>query len=481
MMTGVGPIAWRRILPPVGLLVVLLAVLSPQYGYERDELYFRMLAPAWGFVDQPPLTPLLAHGIAALSDTVWAIRIPAILLAGASVVVLALVAREAGGGPRAQGYAAWGAAFGTFTLVFGHSFLTGTIDLLAWPVVLLGAIRGVMRSDGRWWLLSGAAAGVDLSNKLLVAMLLAGIAVGLAVAGPRRELRSPWLWAGVALALLLGLPDLVYQVAGGFPQLRMGAALAARHGDVRLLTVPYLALLLSPLLVPVWVAGLVALLRRPAWRRIRFVAVAFLVVVVLAVLAGGQPYYPYGALTVVFALGCVPTAEWADRRGRRALVAAVLGTSAAVTSVIALPLVPLPVLGRTPIPTIDVATADQVGWPQLAATVDTAGAAVPDAVVLTTNYGEAGAIARYSTRFATRVYSGHNALGELPVPDVQPAAVIVVGRQLPVLAPRFASCREVARLDDGSGVDNEEQGAPVALCTGSPRLPALVAAARHLD
>ena len=477
------PIAWRRILPPVVVLVVLLAVLSPLYGYERDELYFRMLPPAWGYVDQPPLTPLLVHGIAAVVDTVWAIRIPAMLFAAASVLVLVLITREAGGGALAQAFAAWGAAFGTFTLVGGHSFLTSTIDLLVWPVVLLGAIRAVRREDGRWWLLAGGVAGLDLSNKLLVAMLLAGIAVGLAVVGPRREFRSPWLWGGVALVLILGAPDLVYQATHGLPQLRMGAALGAKHGgSTRILAVPYLALLMSPLVVPIWIAGLVALLRRPAWRPIRFVAVAFLVVVVLAALAGAQIYYPYGVLTVVFALGCVPTADWAATAARRRLVGIALGVSAVVTSVIALPLLPLGVVGSTPVPTINQAVADQVGWPQLVSTVDRVGdGAPPDAVVLTSNYGEAGAIVRYSRRFAHAVYSGHNALGELRVPDQDPSTVIVVGGQLPELEPLFAACRTAARIDDGVGVDNEEQGEPVAVCTRPRmRLPALVVAARHL-
>ncbi len=478
------PIAWRRILPPVAVLVVLLAVLSPLYGYERDELYFRMLPPAWGYVDQPPLTPLLVHGISAVVDTVWAIRIPAILFASASVLVLALITREAGGGALAQAFAAWGAAFGTFTLVRGHSFLTSTIDLLAWPAVLLGAIRAVRREDGRWWLLAGGAAGLDLTNRLLVAMLLAGIAVGLAVAGPRRELRSPWLWGGVALVLVLGAPDLIYQAAHGLPQLRMGAALEAKHGvSTRILAVPYLVLLMSPLVVPIWIAGLVALLRRPGWQRIRFVAVAFLVVVVLAALAGGQIYYPYGVLTVVFALGCVPTAEWAATAVRRRVVGVGLAVSAVVTSAIALPVLPLGVVGSTPVPAINQAAADQVGWPELVRTVDRVGAPAPSGtVVLTSNYGEAGAMARYSTRFAHAVYSGHNALGELSVPDVDPSIVIVVGGQLADLEPLFARCRTAARIDDGVAVDNEEQGEPVAVCT-RPRmaLPELVAAARHLD
>lgn len=476
-------VSWRRVLPPVVLLILILAVLSPLYGYERDELYFRMLAPAWGYVDQPPLTPLLVHGIAGVVDTVWAIRIPAILFAAASVVVLALITREAGGGARAQAFAAWGAAFGTFTLVGGHSFLTSTVDLLVWPVVLLGAIRAVRREDGRWWLLAGAAAGLDLSNKLLVAMLLVGIAVGLAVVGPRREYRSPWLWGGVALVLVLGAPDLVHQAVNGLPQLRMGAALEAKHAaGSRILAVPYLVLLMSPLVVPIWIAGLVALFRRPGWRAIRFVAVAFLVVVLLAALAGAQIYYPYGVLTVVFALGCVPTAEWAATSVRRLVVGVGLGVSAVVTSVIALPVLPLGVVGSTPVPTINQAAADQVGWPELVRTVDQVGARTPSGtVVLTSNYGEAGAIARFSTRFAHAVYSGHNALGELPVPDLDPRAVIVVGGQLPDLEPLFARCSTAARIDDGVGVDNEEQGEPVAVCT-RPRmpLPALVVAARHL-
>jgi 4-amino-4-deoxy-L-arabinose transferase-like glycosyltransferase len=477
------PFAWRSIVPPVAIQLVLLLALSPLYGYERDELYFRMLAPAWGYVDQPPLTPLLLHGLALLVDQVWVARILGALVAAASVLLVVAIAREVGGGRLAQTIAAWGAAFATFTLVFGHSFLTGTLDLLVWPAVVLGAIRAVVRDDGRWWLLAGAAAGAGLSNKLLVAYLLLGLLVGLLVVGPRRQLARPWLWAGVALLVVLAAPDIVYQLTHGLPQLRMGAALAARRGS-GLVDLPYLALLITPIAIPVWIAGIVAPFRRRSWHPLRFVPIAFVVVVVCSVVGGGQMYYPFEALLAVFALGCVPVADWAERAvWRTRTVRIAFWASAVITSVIALPIVPASLLRYTPLPAINQATADQVGWPELAAAVDAAGAGAPaGTIVVTTNYGEAGAIARYSTRFADTVRSGHNALGELPPPRTQPPAVIVVGAQLPRLRGDFDGCDIVSRIDDGIGVDNEEQGQPIALCTGL-RVPiaTLLASARHRD
>ena len=61
-----------------------------------------MLHPGWGYVDQPPLTPLLARAFSHLADQPWAIRIPATVATVASVYVLALITRELGGGRRAQ-------------------------------------------------------------------------------------------------------------------------------------------------------------------------------------------------------------------------------------------------------------------------------------------------------------------------------------------------------------------------------------------
>ena len=93
---------WRVVVPAAALQAVALTLGSVGYGYHRDELYFRMLPPAWGYVDQPPLTPLLARLTTHLADEPWALRLPATIAAALSVVVVALVCRELGGrrGPR---------------------------------------------------------------------------------------------------------------------------------------------------------------------------------------------------------------------------------------------------------------------------------------------------------------------------------------------------------------------------------------------
>jgi 4-amino-4-deoxy-L-arabinose transferase-like glycosyltransferase len=458
------------VLSAAAAMAVLLTAFSNRYGYHRDELYFRMLRPAWGYVDQPPLAPLLVRGFSELSDSAWAIRLPATLAAAGSVLLVALVTREVGGGRAAQALAAWGYAFATLPLLMGHALLTSTLDLPVWPAVLLFAIRAQLRRQPRWWLAAGAVVGFSMYNKLLIAVLLAALAAGILLVGPRRLLYSSWVLGSVLLALVLGLPNLIYQASHSWPQFAMGRALADHNGgQTRILMWPMLLVLLGPPLVPIWVAGLVGLLRRPAWWPIRFVAAAFPVLLVLVFIMGSQFYYPFGLLAVLYPIGCVPAAEWL-RRGsaRRTLVVAGVAVNAVVSLLVALPLLPLSALGNTPVPGINQVARDTVGWPAYAEEVGAVYAALPaadraHAVIVTSNYGEAGAINRYG-RGLPAVYSGQNALYDQGRPPDQATVAIVVGGQYSAVVPLFADCRRSARLDNRVGVDNEEQRRPIGVC-----------------
>src|SRR5205807_2109166 len=105
----------------------------------------------------------------------------------------------------------------------------------------------------RWWLAAGLVVGLGLYNKQLVVLLLIGLGAGLMIAGPRRELRSPWLWAGAAIALVVGAPNLAYQATHHWPELTMSGAIS-RHkgGDARTFFVPLQLVLLGLPAAVIW-------------------------------------------------------------------------------------------------------------------------------------------------------------------------------------------------------------------------------------
>ncbi len=476
---GIRPALWAALAQ-----AVVLTVGSVGYGFHRDELYFRMLPPAWGYVDQPPMTPWLARTLTSLvADEAWALRIPATLASAASVVLLGLIARELGGDRRAVAFAAWGGAFAGLPLALGHVLLTSTIDLPLTLGVVLSALLA-LRATPRWWLVAGALAGLATWNRLLVPLVWFGMLLGLALLGPRAPLRTRWPWLGALVAVVVGAPNLVYQWQHDWPQLAMGAALSANNAtDVRADLPLILLIAIGPALVVVWLAG-----AWQAWRlpRARWLLAPAVVLLVFTVVSGAQPHYPLVMLAVLYAVGCLPLSRWVgDRAWRRVLVVGLIALNAAVSVVIALPVVPVTAVGATPLPDLSSVVADQVGWPTYVGQVASVAAQTDDpaAVVITSNYGEAGAVARYGPALGLPApYSGQNDLGTRPGPPEGTRTVVFVGWQLEGVSSLFASCTVQARLDNGVGVDNEEQGAPVAICR-DPVMPwsRLWPSLAHLD
>lgn len=458
------PLAWRPVGAVSAALVALLPALSPRYGYHRDELYFRVLAehPGWGYVDQPPFTPMAARvSMTLFGDSPAALRVLPALAMAALVVLTALIARELGGGRAAQTLAAAGTATGAYVLIAGHTLLTVSFDLPFWAAAILFTLRALLRG-GRWWLAAGAVIGAATYNKLLIAMLVLALAAGVLAAGPRRLLMSRWLWAGALVAVVVALPNLLYQLTHDLPQLKMAAALGEnKGGEMRVLFAPMQLLLFGPVVAVIGGFGFVRLWRD---RRVRALAVAYPAAAALTLVSGGRFDYTAGLILLLFAAGCV-TAEAAGRDKIRSAGWS-LALGGAGNAVIALPLVPLAVLGSTPVPMINEVARESVGWPALnAAVTGVLDALPPDerrrAVVVTANYGEHGSLSQAGL---TRVYSGHNQLWEYgpPPADGDPAILVNAG----LMSGEFSSCEVRATVDNGLGVENEEQGVPVFLCRG---------------
>ncbi|MEU4688169.1 glycosyltransferase family 39 protein [Actinoplanes sp. NPDC023714] len=464
---GRRPVAWW----PVGLIAsgttLLLLITAGRYDYHRDELYFRMLGmrPQWGYVDQPPFTPLLGRlGIEVFGDTVWAMRVPFAIILGLVVVLTALIAREAGGGAGAQSLAAAGVV-SVFPLTAAHVGSTAAPDLLVWLGVIFFVMRALLAGRERAWLAAGVTAGLGLYNKHLVVLLLLCLGAGLLIAGPREVFRSRWLWAGVAACLVAGLPNLIYQLVNGFPQAAMAAAIKANKGDEsRALLIPLQFVLL--ILPPVWIAGIVVLLRDARLRAVRSLAVAYPLMLILVLAMAGQPYYPLGLLLALFAIGAVPVARWA-RGWRRHLLAIGVAAFALLAVLSSLPVVPEDRLAESGIAEMNETVADQIGWRDYVWQVGSVHAGLSEAdrrraVLFTGNYGEAGALDRYGRALGLPdVYSGHNELHHFGPPPAGRTVVIAVLQVPPRL---LGDCSPKARLRNAAGVENEELEARVYVC-----------------
>lgn len=459
----------------IGLAVTaLLLAVSGRYGYHRDEFYYVAAGrrPAWGYLDNPPLVPWLARAeTALLGESATALRVVPAIAVGLTVVLTGLIARELGGGRVAAAVAAGAAAGSAFLVATGHMLSTSTIDVLVWAALGWLVIRA-LRDGGRVWLAVGTVAGVGLLTKALVAAYLGTLLIGVLACGPRAALRDRWLWLGVLLAAALWAPHLGWQSLHGWPQLTFGDHIATvgNGGSEPRWTFPLYQLVdVSPLLVPVWVAGLWALARDPAMRWVRAFAVSYGLLFAMLLVAGGKHYYLAGTYAVLLGAGAVVLERWIHRgRVRGRIVTGVLAVNAALIAWLMLPLIPVTSLPGSPQASVSPLPPETVGWPELVSTVAAARDALPAAergrtVVLASNYGEAGAVELLGD---APVHSGHNSYADWGPPPETATTVVAVGYDEATLRRWFASVRVVARIENAAGVQNDERGQPVAVATG---------------
>jgi 4-amino-4-deoxy-L-arabinose transferase-like glycosyltransferase len=497
------PAVNRVVVLTAGAVALVLVAFASGYGYHRDELYFLAAGERldWAYADQGPLTPLIARAMSELApDSLTVLRLPSALAAGATVLLTGLLARELGGRRRAQSIAAACAAVAVIVLFTGHLLSTSSFDLLVWTALTWLVVRAIRTGDDRLWPIAGVVLGIGLLNKPLPAFLALGMLVGVAIAGPRRLLANPYVWSGAAIALVLWSPWIVWQADHGWPQIDVSREIAgggSTSSEAWWAIVPFQALLVGPLLAPIWVAGLVRLFREPSLREVRFLAWAWVVLAIVFMASGGKPYYLAGWLPVLIGAGAIEVDGWLDR-GRAGLHRVVLVAALAVSGVtgvmIALPV--LPADSADPVIAVNEDVGETLGWPELAATVADVYRQLPDrerAVILTANYGEAGAIDRYGPALGLpRAYSGHNAYGDWGPPPDSSGPVIAVGldpRESPVapanadasLDAELRDCTVVARIDNDAAVDNQERGTRVLVCAGPRRAWSKVwPALRHL-
>ena len=463
---------------------------SARYGYARDELYFLAAGHhlAFGYVDQPSLTPLLARVESAVFGNALAgLRVLPALGLAALVVATAVMSRQLGAGRTGQLFAALAAATCAEFLGVMHELTTAAPDFVFWAVTLVLVMRLLASEDPRWWVAIGGCVGIASEAKWNIGFLVAALAAGFAATGfadrgARRLLRSRYLLLGVVIAAALAAPDLVWQATHGWPELDVFRALDGAAGHNRAVFWLGQFLYAGPVLTGVWVTGAIWSLRSAQARRFRPVAIACVVAIVLQFVLGGKSYYPGAAYTFLLAAGSVPLER---RLAARRLVkptarvitpvtrtAAAMLAGAVLAAPVALSVLPARVLHTVPLQKINYDLAETIAWPKEVALVAREYDSLPasqraQTAILTGNYGEAGAIDRYGSGLALpQAYSGANNFWLWGPPPAGDRSVIAVNVDPALLRREFARVRLVATFRNGLGVSDDEQGAQVFVATG---------------
>jgi Dolichyl-phosphate-mannose-protein mannosyltransferase len=475
------PVPWSDRVPVLAWVIaaVFVAVelaVSGRYGFQQDELYFLVAGHhlAFGYVDQPPLAPLLTRitGILGVSPT--AIRIIPALAGGALVVMAARLAALFGAGRFGRVLAALIMACAPVLSAAMHIGNTTPLDLLAWTTVVLCVTTALLRHKPRWWLGAGVAAGLGLESDNLVILLLIGLALGILVSEHRAVLGTRWPWLGSGIAAVIWTPNIIWQATHGWPQVAMSAALhqqntaLADYAGGLPAQLVYLGLLVAPLLI----AGFIRLWRTP---ELRFIAVtATLVIVYVLAWVPGKEYYTGGMAPAMLAAGAVAAERWIARGGRprlrHGLVVAAPLVGMAVTLQGILPILPAGDVHSLP-SSYQHQLGDTIGWPQLTSAVAAQDAALVRSgrrptSIFTGYYGEAGALdVLGSADHLPPVLSGHNSYWMWGPGRASDATVLVVDA-LGRLRPYFASCRLLATYYAPYHVQNDWTDIQIGVCTG---------------
>ena len=311
----------------LGLACLLLhLIVNKRYDTFRDELYFIVCGrhPALGYVDQPPLIPLVAGASDALFGTaLLPLRLLPALAMSATVALACDLVRRLGGGRFAQWLCGLAVLTGPVFLADGLLLTTDALQPLTWLACSYCLVRLAQTQDQRWWLGFGLAAGLSLTSKYLILFYLAGLAVGVVCTPLRRALLQLWVYLGAAVALLLPGAQLVWQAENGWPFLELNSAATSGKKSLQspLAAIGQQILFVGPATAPIWIAGLWRFSVRPPPAALRVFPLAYAVMAALFYALHGKAYYLAPVYPVLLAGGALAIERWLTGRAYRWLAA----------------------------------------------------------------------------------------------------------------------------------------------------------------
>jgi hypothetical protein len=291
-----------------------------RYGIFRDEMYYLACSEhlAWGYVDHPPMNVFIAwFARHVFGDSLLGLRLLPALAGAALVWLTGKLAREMGGGRFAQLLAALAVLPVPLYIVLQHWLTMNAFEPLIWMGCVWLVLRAINTGRPSYWFWFGVLSGVGFETKYSIAFLLLGMLVGVLLTPERRFLKSRELWLGVLACAVISLPNLIWEVRNDYPFLQLMHNIRMTSRDVVRGPVAFIAdqaVVMNPLLFPLWAGGLVWLFFAREGRRWRLLGWAFVVTLATFIVLKGKNYYVSPIYPVLFATGAIAFERLTARR-----------------------------------------------------------------------------------------------------------------------------------------------------------------------
>jgi hypothetical protein len=477
---------WAILLGIAAIVALIHLATNGRYGFHRDELQFLTDARHldWGFVSYPPMTPFLER-ISLGFFGLWlpGLRLFSVIAQAVALIVSGLMVFELGGKRLALIAAAVAVALSPLPLFEGTEFQYSSFDYLWWVLIAWFTIRLLKSENPRWWLAIGAVVGLGLETKYSIVFYIAGIVGGVLLSGARRYLKSGWFWGGIAVALAIFLPNLIWLARHDFICYRFLQHIHTRdvgEGRADGFLVDQIRICINVVAAPLALAGLIAFLRD---RRYRMLAWMYLIPLALFFFAKGRGYYMAAGYPMLIAMGATAGERWIKpwpRPGRIAVETVYFAGIVLIGTYAGTRILPLASSG----PLRDYALRsngdlrEEIGWDELVRTV----AGIRDSLppdqraslgITVANYGEQGAIEILGPAYhlPPPISTTNSAwLRGYPVPP--PTTLIVLGLGKEEADSIFTGCRLAGHNGNAEGIRNEEsEDHPDIFVCGPPRKP----------
>jgi hypothetical protein len=422
----------------------------------------------------PPLTPWLAKiSITLFGETLRGLRLLPAIISSAMVFITGLMAREMGGRLFSQLLAALTVMVAPVYLISGTQFQTIPFDQFFWIIICYLLVRFIRTNNKQLWILIGLFAGLGIMNKYSLLFLGIAIFVGIVLSRRLRLLATSWIWLGVFIAVMIFLPNLIWQISHHLPVLDHMQALREDESIPSLQFLTEQALIIHPFTLPIWIGGILYFCFNDRGKKFYMLVWIYFIPLVIFLIMKGKSYYLSPSYPVLLAGGSVAFENLSAQR-QISWPKYAFASLLVATSIIALPLW-LPVFSvnnsiQYGIMSIRYDYREMIGWEDLVKSVsrvydDLSSGERSHTSIITGNYGEAGAINHFGPAYGLPIAaSGISSYHYWGPGNEKATTFIVVGMPKIFLSRFFSEITLKEEITNPYGIKNEEQGQPVFLC-----------------